>query len=281
MPVAADRPAMTASSTAPKIIRLRYAGACVTCRAILPVKTEAVWDQAARVVCCVACSETPVAPVLSERSLSVAGASAQAEFERRHQKRDRRLEARWGALAGIAKTLSDDPQSTRSWAQGADLKRRTAADLGRLLGDRAVCLHDRKVGRANIDHLIVGASGVWIVDAKNYKGRVEHRSLGGWLGPVTWRIYVGDRDRSKLASGLKWQVEAVRDALAGHAAPVHPALCFPRKGWGWFAEPFRHEGVLVAWSERLAQVIDTPGVLEPEQIEDVAARLSIALGPVT
>jgi hypothetical protein len=30
-----------------------------------------------------------------------------------------------------------------------------------------------RVGRANIDHLIVPSSGVWVVDAKNYAGRVE------------------------------------------------------------------------------------------------------------
>ena len=240
MPVPADRCAMTAPLTVPKIITLRYAGTCRTCGAALPEKSEAVCDRATRVVLCLACSSTVGAPVLPERSVSVAGASAQAEFERR-----------------------------------------LATDLGRLLGDRAVFFHDRKVGRANIDHLIVAPSGVWVVDAKNYKGRVEHREAGGWLGPATWRIYVGDRDRTKLAAGLEWQVGAVRNALAGLDAPIRPALCFPRKGWGWFAKPFLHDGVLVTWSEKLAEVVDAPGELQAERMEEVVARLRAALPAAT
>lgn len=61
-------------------------------------------------------------------------------------------------------------------------------------------LHDRKVGQANIDHLIVASSRVWVVDAKNYAGRVEYRGVGGWLRPADYRIYVGGRDKTKLAT---------------------------------------------------------------------------------
>jgi hypothetical protein len=42
-------------------------------------------------------------------------------------------------------------------------------------------LHDCRIpgSRANIDHLFVAASGIWIVDAKGDKGKVEQRDLGG------------------------------------------------------------------------------------------------------
>lgn len=273
---------MAATSTTRKIIRLRYAGTCGPCGATLPVGTEAVWDKAARAASCVTCPGPSTAqPTLPSQSVLVAGSSARAEYERRQQKRERKLEAKWGRFAGVAKALSEDPQSTRAWARGADYERRLADDLARLLGDRAVFLHDRKVGRANIDHLVVARSGVWVVDAKNYNGRVEHRSAGGWLGPVTWRIYVDGRDRTKLATGLEWQVGAVRQALVGLDVPIHSALCFPFKCWGMFARPFRHDGVLVTWSKKLAQTIDGPGELGPEQTEEVVARLDQALRPAT
>lgn len=272
---------MPASSTARKIIRLRYAGTCGVCRTFLPVTTEALWDKAARVVYCLACPDPSPAPALPMPPTSVAGGSCQAEHDRRQQKRARRLEARWGWLAGVAKMLSDDPQSTRAWAQGADFERRLAKDLGRFLGDRAVFLHDRKVGQANIDHLIVASSGVWVVDAKNYNGRIEHRNVGDWFGPTDWRIYVAGRDRTKLAVGLGWQVEAVHNALAGLHAPIHPALCFPVAAWGLFAKPFHHQGVLVAWAKKLAELIVAPGDLASEQTEEVVARLDRALRPAT
>lgn len=58
--------------------------------------------------------------------------------------------------------------------QGSEGERRLAAHLLRTVGDHAVLLHDRKVPRTrgNIDHLAVAASGVWVMDAKNYRGLV-------------------------------------------------------------------------------------------------------------
>ncbi len=283
------------------MIRLRYAGTCATCDVALAVGTRAVWDKAAGGAFCPSCANAPTRPAASNVSVadqpataptrasapasaeatptSTAGASSQAEFDRRHQKREKSLDARWGRLAGIAKLLSDDPQSTRAWARGAEGERRLAAHLTRVLGDRAVFLHDREVGRANIDHLIVASSGVWVVDAKNYVGRVEYRNVGGWLGPADNRIFVGGRDRTKLATGLGWQVTAVQQALGDLGAPVHPALCFTSSEWGLFAKPFRHEGVLVTWASKLAEIVAAAGELAPEQIEQVAAQLRERLRP--
>lgn len=211
----------------------------------------------------------------------MAGGSAQAEYERRHRQREARLEAKWGRFAGVAKFLSDDPQSTMAWARGAEGERRLAAHLARELGDRAVFLHDRKVGRANIDHLIVASSGVWVVDAKNYTGRVEYRNVAGWLSRPDNRIYVGGRDKTKLAAGLEWQVTAVRRALGELDVAIHPALCFTSSDWGWFAKPFRHQGVLVTWASKLAELVAAPGDLGPEAIEQVATRLREKLKPAT
>lgn len=242
-------------SPAPRIIKLRYAGICAGCEVALAAGTKATWDKSAKEATCLECASgdfeapapeavasatsdpapnphirppkaEPHPPVMGELRDSVAGGSAQAEYERRHEKRERRIEAKWGRLAGVAKFLSDDPQSTTAWARGAEGERRLASALTQLLGDRAVFLHDRKVGRANIDHLIVASSGVWVVDAKNYNGRVEYRNKAGWLSPADWRIYVGGRDQTKLAKGLEWQVTAVRKALGRADVAIHPALCF-------------------------------------------------------
>lgn len=290
-----------ASDDGPRTIKLRYPGTCTTCGVALAAGTKAVWDKSAGGAFCSPCANPSAGPGASDASgagktggarakatgaqpaedppTSVAGASSQAEFDRRHHRREQSLDARWGRLAGVAKLLSDDPQSTKAWARGAEGERRLAAHLTRLLGDRAVFLHDRKVGRANIDHLIVASSGVWVVDAKNYTGRVEYRNVGGWLGPADNRIFVGGRDRTKVAIGLGWQVTAVRQALGDLDVPIHSAVCFTSSEWGLFAKPFRHDGVLVTWASKLAETVAEAGDLGPEAIERVAARLGERLTP--
>ena len=41
-------------------------------------------------------------------------------------------------------------------------------------------LHDRRVPgtRGNIDHIVVGPAGVFVIDAKNYQGKIEVRNRG-------------------------------------------------------------------------------------------------------
>ncbi len=315
-PVAQDAPTAAVPAQTPaapaisrrKVIKLRFAGTCGTCGATLPAKAEALYDQATKTAYCLTCvgptavpdvspwgpvSSPPPAPVelavaepLPAASPPVpsaaAGESAQAEHDRRHAKRDAKLEAKWGRFAGVAKFFSDDPQTTKAWAKGAEGERRLARHLERELGDRAVFLHDRKYKKWNIDHLVLASTGIWVIDAKAYAGRVEYRNVGGWLGPVDNRIYVGGRDKTKLATGLEWQVTAVHEALGDLEVPIQPALCFVN-GENWSIRPkhFRHQGVLVVWAQKLAELIGAPGTLEPEQVEAVARRLSEKLKPAT
>ncbi|HLI45169.1 MAG TPA: nuclease-related domain-containing protein [Acidimicrobiales bacterium] len=210
-----------------------------------------------------------------------AGASAQREYERRHQRREARIDQRWGRLAPVVKFLSDDPQSTQVWARGSEGERRLAESLSRRVGDRAVLLHDRKVPktRGNIDHLAIAASGVWVIDAKTYKGRVEQRDKGGWF-TEDLRLYVDGRDRTKLVEGLGWQVEAVRHALTGSEVPVHAALCFIDAEWSLFAKPFQLHGAWITWGQKLAELIAADGPLSEVDVVRVADRLAAALPPM-
>jgi len=210
----------------------------------------------------------------------VAGASALREYEKLHQRREQQIDQRWGRLAGVAKFLSDDPQSTKAWGKGADGERRLAAFLTREVGDRAVLLHDRKVPgtRGNIDHLAVAASGIWVIDAKKYDGKVERREVGGWF-KSDQRLYVGGRDRTKLIAGLDWQGAAVHDALGVDEVEIHSVLCFVNAEWSLFAKPFQLNGVKVVWAQKLAEMIVAPGSLTPEAVARLADRLASALPP--
>ena len=210
----------------------------------------------------------------------VPGGSARREYERRRKRREQGIDHRWGAFAPVARFLSGDPPSTAAWAKGSAGERFLAARLLELLRDRAVLLHDLKVPRTrgNVDHIAVAASGIWVIDAKKYTGRVEHRDVGGFF-KTDLRLYVGGRDQAKLADGLAWQIDAVRKALEGAEVPIHAALCFVEAEWGFFQKPFRHNGVWVTRSKKLADMIAEPGPLTPTDVAEVARRLATALPP--
>lgn len=282
---------------ASRIIQLRWADECAQCHTWLPASTRAWWDAELRSTTCLDCeagqSDRDPAALESDvpasgRSSDVvapdagrAGASAQREYERRHQHREARLDQRWGRLAGVAKFLSSDPQSITAWATGSAGERQLAEALAKRVGDRSVLLHDRKVPRTrgNIDHLAVSASGIWVIDAKRYQGLVERRDKGG-LFSVDYRLYVGGRDKTKLADRLTWQMEAVRNALDGEDVPVHAALCFIDAEWRLFAKPFQLKGVWITWGKQLATMISMPGPLSDADVIQVGNQLAARLPAV-
>jgi hypothetical protein len=153
-----------------------------------------------------------------------------------------------------------------------------AGILVQRLGERIVLLNDRRVpgSRANIDHLVIASSGVWVIDAKNYRGIVEQRDRGGWF-KTDLRLYVGGRDRTKLASGLSWQIETVRTALDEMEVPVTGVLCFTDAEWRFFAKPFTQDEVWVTWPRNLIEMIDAPGPLSLEEVRATSNLLATSL----
>ena len=270
----------------PKLMALRYAGTCSVCRVALPAKAKAYWHKDTRTVTCVACQtrspEEPSKPEDAEPSTELdrgtAGRSAQAEFEHRHRKREERIDAKFGRLAGIVKFLSDDPRSTKAWASGASGEMRVAKELADRLGTSAVLLSDRRVPRTrgNIDHIAVAASGVWVIDAKHYAGKVEQIDRGGWFR-TDWRLYVDGRDKTKLVDALDWQIAAVEKVLSDPEVPIHAALCFVGANWSLFSKPFQQAGVWVTWVSKLADIILEPGPLSEDDVQTIAVKLARAL----
>jgi hypothetical protein len=86
-------------------------------------------------------------------------------------------------------------------------------------------LHDRRIpgSRANIDHIAVAPSGVWVIDTKRSKGKIAvHRPLSGKA-----KLTINGRDKSASIDVLDEQVAVVR-AVVNELAPdvaVHGALC--------------------------------------------------------
>jgi hypothetical protein len=263
-----------------KLFQLRRSGTCRVCSGSLDQGVMAWWDSASHSLECTTCH--PGAALESNPSSvsesGIPGGSSLERYETLHAKREAAIERRWGRFAGVVKLLTDDPQSTRAWRSGSEGERKLANYLTERLGGRVVLLHDRRVPRTrgNIDHLVVAASGVWVIDAKLRKGLIELRDVGGWF-KVDRQLYVGGRRQTKLVDGIGWQVEAVRNALGTPGVPVHSAVCFVDGEWKLFAKPFELNGVLVCWPTKLVEKISQDGALEPAEVLAVAGYLASSL----
>lgn len=308
------------ASTQPdeKTMRLRYAGDCRRCGQALPAGTVAVYERTTKAVRCVTCSSEPEPEPSSEPELSSAGssdsepdaaselpalpvtdvlagadeldpgrpgASARREHERRRANREARTRAAHPHLGGVILALSSEPQSTTAWATGAVGEEKLGARLNALASSTVRVLHDRRVPRskANIDHIVVCPSGVFVVDAKRYQGRPELRVEGGIFRPRVETLLVGRRNCTKVVDGVLKQVELVTAALgAGRALPevaVRGVLCFVEADWPLIGGSFRTRGVEVLWPKKLAKQLQLPGDLTEPEIEQVHRSLAAAFPP--
>jgi hypothetical protein len=216
----------------------------------------------------------------SQITTSQAGASAQLQYDARRRRREQQINRRWGRLAAVVKRFAREPQSTRAWAKGSAGERLLAARLERKLGGQAALLHDLRMprGRGNIDHIVVAASGVWVIDTKCWGGRVERRDVGGMF-KTEIRLRVAGRDRTNVVEGARRQAAAVQAIVAGSGAPVRAVLCFVQADWKLLARPFKLDDVWITWPTRLVRAIAEPGALSPEQVSAIAQSIADVLPP--
>lgn len=284
---------MPADSAVPastlKIMTLRRPDQCV-CGTQVAAGERAAWNRSTRTVLCLSCVSADVTPAHAQPApvsppestaidLGQAGASALAEFGRRHDKREAAIRSAHPRVGGLILALTDDPQSTRAWAAGAVGERRLGAAMADL-GDAAIALHDRRVpgSRANIDHIVVGASGVFVVDAKRYKdASINIRRSGGLFSPVREQLVVGGRDKTKLVEAMEWQLRAVRTALGNSEefanVPIVAALCFIDAQFPLFGT-VRISDVEIRGLRGVAKLVAREGPLDAATRERLARHLA-------
>ncbi|GAA1928754.1 nuclease-related domain-containing protein [Nocardioides marmoribigeumensis] len=285
-----------------KRMRLRYAGTCSECTATLPAGTQAIYDRVTRSVRCLTHDDPPATlgpveaeappstpleeptpdPSPAELDCGTPGASARREYERRRTKREDDVRGRHPKLGGLILALSDERRTTRVWDTGALGEEALGSRLNELAGDRLKVLHDRRIPRtrANIDHLAVTPTGIWVIDAKRYKGkRPALKVEGGILRPRVEKLMVGGRDSTKLIDGMTHQVEVVR-GIVGDEVPVRGVLCFLEADWPLLEGSFETRSVHVVWPRRLYKWLRQDGPLEPPEIAQrhraLAERLASA-----
>jgi hypothetical protein len=308
-----------------RVMSLRRAGSCASCGVALPAGSKARWDPAPRTTTCLACCDavseagepvtvttatvegssiaepdtrlavipvSPPPPAQDESPVAEAGnagGSAQREYERRKGRREARVRERHPRLGGLILALSDEPQPTTAWAKGAEGERRVAQMLDTLRSESVIVLHDRRIPRskANIDHLVITSSGIHVIDAKRYKGRVEIRGSGTIFRPGPNLLFVGGRNKTSLVEAMTKQVAVVQaviadllgEALGSEGPVIRPALCFVDAEWSWFAKPMMLDGVRISGPKSLTREIAEPGPLTIDRVLQLGTRIAERLPP--
>jgi hypothetical protein len=267
--------------------RVRYDGVCARCGIPLLKGTPAVWDRASRTIQCIECPvPQPPPPPAPPRPIDpgVPGGSARAKHDHLETRREASLTDHWGTgfAAKVVRAVSEEPRTTRVWAIGAEGEERLAAELATV--PNLLMLHDRKIPgtKANIDHIVIGPAGVFVVDAKNHAGRIEIRDRGG-LFRTDHRLTVGRRDQSALADGSLWQAGLVEAVLADRQLvpmpPVVPVLCFLRAEWPAFFPPNSFRGVRLESPRSIEHLVTAPVAISEAQGHFLLALLAEAFPP--
>jgi hypothetical protein len=183
----------------------------------------------------------------------------------------------WAGLAGLIVAvlvgwrLRFRPSGqARAWQHGATGERHTARLLGRLGRDGYVSLHDLALpdSPANLDHVVVGPSGVFVIDSKQWTGHVDQSADG-----VVWH----DHYRlDRTLAMVRWQAETLGRLLG---VPVAPLVCVHGaqiQGGG-----LRAQGVAVVPAGRLRRALGADQLLSEADIQRYAATARMRLRTAT
>ena len=154
-----------------------------------------------------------------------------------------------------------------AWRRGAAGEQRTARLLRPLERQGWVVLHDLAVpgSAANIDHLAIGPSGVFVIDSKQYRGRLQLNPSG--------RLWHGRYPLDPTLRAVSFQADRAAQVLADPQVVVPiVAVHGVQVPWGKVVT----QGVPVVSARRLPSVLRTlPAVLGPERVAAVAHQARI------
>jgi hypothetical protein len=160
-------------------------------------------------------------------------------------------------------------EQARTWQRGAQGERHTARLLRRLTRDGFVVFHDLAVPgntSANVDHLVIGPTGVFVIDSKQWSGSVRQSADG-----LAWHNhYRLDRSLETVC----WEAETLGRLLATRAAAllcVHGAHVH---GGGLHAQ-----GVAIVPAHLLRSALGYDRVLSDADVELLATTAWTSLRP--
>ncbi len=171
------------------------------------------------------------------------------------------------ALVGWRLRLRPSEQA-RTWQRGAKGERHTARLLDRLVRDGFVVFHDLAVpgSHANVDHLVIGPTGLFVIDSKQWTGSV-HQSADG----LAWHNHY---QLDRTLETVRWEAETVGRLLGTRTAAllcVHGAHVH---GGGLHAQ-----GVAIVPAHLLRSALGYDRVLSDADVELLATTAWTSLRP--
>lgn len=302
-------------------ITLLYDSTCSICSARLKTGTPALWRPIQKTISCLSHEERDIpkaAPEVPEAShgsplevkeplnKGIPGRSARKMDEKRRKRKDVKDEAIQkqyraehpkftrvmknteknipGLFAWLQRQL-DSSNEPSSWRKGAEGEESVGRILEELSQDRGfITIHDRLIpgSVANIDHIVVTSSKVFVVDAKKYAGKID---FGKLLAPYFGGnaiIKIKGRNSNHLLEGVKKQVRIVEQLLAkaGIDIQVQGVLAFVEANWDmvYMTRPRSINGVLLN-SRGLHSIFRNIPPVDPEIVYRIAKQLLEDLPP--
>jgi len=187
----------------------------------------------------------------------------------------RLLAPRFGLVVGLLAAMAvswglrfrPSPDAV-AWRRGAAGERRTARLLGPLERQGWAVLHDLAVpgSRANLDHLTIGPGGVFVIDSKQYRGRLRLDPSG--------RLWHGRYLLARTLQAVSFEADQAAQVLPDPGVAVLPIMAVhgAQVPWGKVVV----EGVPVVPAQRLPSMLrDLPAVLGPERIAGLADQARV------
>ena len=159
-----------------------------------------------------------------------------------------------------------------AWRRGAAGERRTARLLSPLERHGWVVLHDLAVpgSRANLDHLAIGPGGVFVINSKQYHGRLGLDPSG--------RLWHGRYSLAPTLRAVSFEADRAARVLPDPGVTVVPIVAVhgAQVPWGKVVT----DGVPVVAARRLPSMLRTlPAVLGPERVADLADQARVRFHP--
>jgi hypothetical protein len=156
----------------------------------------------------------------------------------------------------------------RTWQRGAQGERHTARLLRRLPREGFVVFHDLAVpdSDANVDHLAIGSTGVFVIDSKQWTGSV-HQSADG----LAWHNHT---PLGRTLATVRWEADTISRLLGTRVTPllcVHGAHV---QGGG-----LHTHGVAIVPAALLRSALGQDGVLSDADVAVLAATATTRLRP--
>jgi Nuclease-related domain len=162
-------------------------------------------------------------------------------------------------------------EQARTWRRGAAGERHTARLLDRLTRDGYVVFHDLAMPgntSANVDHLVIGPTGLFVIDSKQWTGSV-HQSADG----LAWHNHY---PLDRTLETVRWEAEAVGRLLGTHTTPL---VCV--HGAHVHCGGLHAQGVAIVPASQLRTALGYDRVLSDADVELLATTAWTRLHPAT